>query len=219
MPTPTPTMPRHAPRRGFLTMTRPMLAWCRIDECRRCCCRCWSGATSMEAVDTDASADHAKACAVPRVPDDADTGAGQVPHRWTPPMQLPIPMLARCRIEGRRRCSCRCRCWPCAASMDADDQDGTMTTLTINMRAAVFHLATLGFPRRLVFLPSTSPPETNRSALVAGSVKGGAGVRLPGFPVFCAPGYAPPSGGHSPALPPSSATGEERRVSTTRPEQ
>ena len=37
--------------------------------------------------------------------------------------------------------------------------------------------------------------------------------------LFCAPGYAPPSGGHSPALPPSSATGEERRVSTTRPEQ
>ena len=83
--------------------------------------------------------------------------------------------------------------------------------LTINMRAAVFHLATLGFPRRPVFLPSTSPPETNRSALVAGPVKGGAGVRLPGFPVFCAPGYAPPSGGHSPALPPSSATGEDRR--------
>ena len=43
------------------------------------------------------------------------------------------------------------------------------------------------------------------------SVKGGAGVRLPGFPVFCAPGYAPPSGEHSPALPPSSATGEDRR--------
>ena len=99
----------------------------------------------------------------------------------------------------------------CAASMDAADQDGTMTTLTINMRAAVFHLATLGFPRRPVFLPSTSPPETNRSALVAGPVKGGAGVRLPGFPVFCAPGYAPPSGGHSPALPPSFATGEDRR--------
>ena len=91
--------------------------------------------------------------------------------------------------------------------------------LTINMRAAVFHLATLGFPRRPVFLPSTSPPETNRSALVAGSVKGGAGVRLPGFPVFCAPGYAPPSGGHSPASPPSSATGADRRESTTRPGQ
>ena len=159
---------------------------------------------------------------------DADADAGQVPHRWkssrpTPTPTMPrhaprrgfltrtIPMLARSRIEGRRRCCCRCRCWPCAASMDAADQDGTMTTLPINMRAAVFHLATLGFPRRLVFLPSTSPPETNRSALVAGSVKGGAGVRLPGFPVFCAPGYAPPSGGHSPALPPSSATGEDRR--------
>ena len=165
----------------------------------------------MEVVDADANAGHAKACALSRVPDDDDTDAGQVPHRWTPPTQLPIPMLARCRIEGRRRCSCRCRCWPCAASMDAADQDGTMTTLTINMRAAVFHLATLGSPRRPVFLPSTSPPETTRSALVAGSVKGGAGVRLPGFPVFCAPGYAPPSGGHSPALPPSSATGEDRR--------
>ena len=132
---------------------------------------------------------------------DADADAGQVPHRWkssrpTPTPTMPrhaprrgfltmtIPMLARSRIEGRRRCCCRCRCWPCAASMDAADQDGTMTTLPINMRAAVFHLATLGFPRRLVFLPSTSPPETNRSALVAGSVKGGAGVRLPGFPVF-----------------------------------
>merc|ERR1712216_561311 len=87
----------------------------------------------------------------------------------------------------------------------------TITTLTTNMRAAVFHLATLGLPRRPVFLPSTSPPANNRSALVAGSVKGGAGVRLPGFPVFCAPGYAPPSGGHSPALPPSFATGEDRR--------
>jgi hypothetical protein len=91
--------------------------------------------------------------------------------------------------------------------------------LTINMRAAVFHLATLGFPRRPVFLPSTSPPEATRSALVAGSVKGGAGVRLPGFPVFRAPGYAPPSGGHSPASPPSSATGEDRRESITRPGQ
>ena len=148
---------------------------------------------------------------------DADADAGQVPHRWkssiltpAPTMPrhaqcrgfrtMPIPVLARCRIDGRRRCSCRCRCWPCAASMDAADQDGTMTPLTINMRAAVFHLATLGFPRRPVFLPSTSPPETNRSALVAGPVKGGAGVRLPGFPVFCAPGYAPPSGGHSPAF-------------------
>ena len=167
---------------------------------------------------------------------DADADDGQVPHRWkssmlTPTPAMPrhapcrgfltmtIPMLARSRVEGRRRCSCRCRCWPCAASMDAADQDGTMTPLTINMRAAVFHLATLGFPRRPVFLPSTSPPETNRFALVARSVKGGAGVRLPGFPVFCAPGYAPPSGGHSPALPPSSATGEERRESTTRPGQ
>ena len=131
----------------------------------------------VEVVDADANAmtnaGHAKAYAASRVPDDDDT----------------------CRIDGRRRCSCRCRCWPCAASMDAADQDGTMTTLTINMRAAVFHLATLGFPRRPVFLPSTSPPEATRSALVAGSVKGGAGVRLPGFPVFRAPGYAPPSGG------------------------
>ena len=134
--------------------------------------------------------------------------------RHAPPRGFPtrtIPMLAMCHIHGCRRCSFRCRCWPCAASMDAADQDGTMTTLTINMRAAVFHLATLGFPRRPVFLPSTSSPANNRLALGAGSVKGGAGVRLPGFPVFCAPGYAPPSGGHSPALPPSSATGEDRR--------
>ena len=29
--------------------------------------------------------------------------------------------------------------------------------------------------------------------------KEGAGVRRPGFLVFSAPGYAPPSGGHSPA--------------------
>ena len=128
-------------------------------------------------------------------------------------LTMTIPMLARCRIEGRRRCSCRCRCWPCATSMDAADQDGTMTTLTINMRAAVFHLATLGFPRRPVFLPSTSPPEATRSALVAGSVKGGAGVRLPGFTVFCAPGYAPPSGRHSPALPPGERERESFRPS------
>ena len=33
----------------------------------------------------------------------------------------------------------------------------------------------------------------------------------------CAPGYAPPSGGHSPALPPSSATGEDRRQFITDP--
>ena len=184
MPTPTPAMPRHAPRRGFLTMTIPMLARCRIEGCRRCRCRCWPGATSMEVDDAGANAGHAKACAGSRVL----------------PLTMTIPMLARCRIEGRRRCCCRWRCWPCAASMDADDQDGTMTTLTINMRAAVFHLATLGFPRHLVFLPSTSSPANNRLTLVAGSVKGGAGVRLPGFPVFRAPGYAPPSGGHSPAF-------------------
>ena len=48
----------------------------------------------------------------------------------------------------------------------------------------MMHPATLGLPRRPVFLPSNSPPETNRAALVAGSVKRGAGVRLPGFPVF-----------------------------------
>ena len=75
----------------------------------------------MEVVDADANAGHAKACALSRVPDDDDTDAGQVPHRWTPPMQMPIPMLARCRIDGRRRCSCRYRCWPGAASMDAAD--------------------------------------------------------------------------------------------------
>ena len=69
-------------------------------------------------------------------------------------------------------------------------QDETLTTVTIYMRAAGFHPATLGFPRRPVFLPFTSPPETNRWMLAAGPVKGGAGVRLPGFPVFCAPGYA-----------------------------
>ena len=42
--------------------------------------------------------------------------------------------------------------------------------------------------RRPVLLPSTSPLDTNWSALVAGSVKGGAGVsrwvQLPAFPVF-----------------------------------
>ena len=149
-------------------MTIPMLARSRIDGCRRCRCRCWPGATSMGVDDAGANAGHAKACAGSRALS----------------LTMTIPMLARCRIEGRRRCCCRCRCWPCAASMDADDQDGTMTTLTTNMRAAVFHLATLGLPRRPVFLPSTSPPANNRSALVAGSVKGGAGVRLPGFPVF-----------------------------------
>jgi hypothetical protein len=37
------------------------------------------------------------------VPDDDDTDAGQVPHRGTPPMLLPMPMLAMCRIDGRRR--------------------------------------------------------------------------------------------------------------------
>ena len=137
------------------TMTIPMLARSRIEGCRRCRCRCWPGATSMEVDDAGANAGHAKACAGSRVL----------------PLTMTIPMLARCRIEGRRRCCCRWRCWPCAASMDADDQDGTMTTLTTNMRAAVFHLATLDFPRRPVFLPSTSPPETNRLALVAGPVK------------------------------------------------
>ena len=82
---------------------------------------------------------------------------------------MTIPMLARCRIDGC--CRCRYQCWPYAASMDAADPDETLTTLTINMRAAVFRLAPLGFPRRPVFLPSTSPPETNRLALVAGPVK------------------------------------------------
>ena len=35
MLTPTPAMPRHAPCRGFRTMTIPMLARCRIDGRRR----------------------------------------------------------------------------------------------------------------------------------------------------------------------------------------
>ena len=103
MLTPTPAMPRHAPCRGFPTMTIPMLARCRIEGCRRCRCRCWPGAASMEVVDADANAVHVKACAASRVTDDDDTDAGQVPHRWMPPMPLPMPMLAMCRIDGRRR--------------------------------------------------------------------------------------------------------------------
>ena len=57
----------------------------------------------MEVVEADANADHAQACAASRVPDDDDTDAGQEPHRGTPPMLLPMPMLAMCRIDGRRR--------------------------------------------------------------------------------------------------------------------
>ena len=41
----------------------------------------------------------------------------------------------------------------------------------------------------------------------------------PRFSSFRAPGYAPPSGGHSPASPPSSATGEDRREFINRPGQ
>ena len=81
MLTPSPAMPRHASRQGFPTMTKPMLARCRIDGCRRCRCRCWPGATSREVVDADANADHAQACAASRVPDDDETDAGLVPHR------------------------------------------------------------------------------------------------------------------------------------------
>ena len=199
MPTPTPTMPRHAPRRGFLTMTRPMLAWCRIDECRRCCCRCWSGATSMEAVDTDASADHAKACAVPRVPDDADTGAGQVPHRWTPPMQLPTPMLAMCRIDGRRR--------PRRDDDDVADQH----------ESGSFSPGDLGLPSAPGFSAIHQPTGDQPVGAGRGICEGRCWGSTPRFSSFCAPGYAPPSGGHSPALPPSFATGEDRRQFITDP--
>ena len=55
----------------------------------------------VEVVEADANADHAQACAASRVPDEDDTDAGQEPHRWMPPM--PMPMLVMCHIDGSRR--------------------------------------------------------------------------------------------------------------------
>ena len=81
-------------------MPMPMLARCHIDGSRRRW-RQRRPCQSMRRVEGS-------------VPDDDDTDAGQVPHRWTPPMQLPMPMLAMCRIDGRRR--------PRRDDDDVDDQ-------------------------------------------------------------------------------------------------
>ena len=88
------------PHRGMPPMPMPMLARCHIDGSRRRWCQ-RRPCQSMRRVEGS-------------VPDDDDTDAGQVPHRWTPPMQLPMPMLAMCRIDGRRR--------PRRDDDDVDDQ-------------------------------------------------------------------------------------------------
>ena len=77
------------PHRGMPPMPMPMLARCHIDGSRRRWCQRLP-CQSMRRVEGSA-------------PDDADTDAGQVPHRGTPPMLLPMAMLAMCRIDGRRR--------------------------------------------------------------------------------------------------------------------
>ena len=140
----------------------------------------------------------------------ADADAGQAPHRWKSPMPTPtpamprhapcrgfrtmtIPMLARCRIDGRRR-----------SRRDDDDVDD-------QHESGSFSPGDLGPPSAPGFPAIHQPTGGQPVGASCGICEGRCWGSTPRFSSFCAPGYAPPSGGHSPALPPSSATGEDRR--------